>query len=155
MMEIRRCFFLLLFGFSMNIGFSQEHFIDSTNSAVNGDAMLWSPDDAPEPHDSLNDVPDSLPRFPGGQEAMMKFISDNLVYPALAREMGVSGKVYIQFVVEKDGSISNVEVMKGFDELCEREAVRVIKSMPNWTPAIGDDVPVRSRFRIPIVFNLT
>jgi protein TonB len=72
----------------------------------------------------------------------------------MAREMGMEGKVYVQFTVEKDGSIGDVKIMRGFDRECEREVIRVIKLMPNWEPGMQEGKPVRTRFTLPVVFSL-
>lgn len=95
-----------------------------------------------------------MPKFPGGEEAMQKYIYDNLKYPVVAQESGVQGRVTLRFVVTKDGSISDVQVVRGIDPSCDREALRVVKSMPRWLPGQqnGKNVPVY--FTLPIVFKL-
>jgi protein TonB len=93
--------------------------------------------------------------FAGGLEAMMKFIVKNMKYPAVARRMGVEGSVFVSFVVERDGSISEPKVIKGISAECDQEAVRVIKMMPQWKPGKQNGRPVRSRFVLPIKFRLS
>jgi periplasmic protein TonB len=93
--------------------------------------------------------------FPGGMGAFGKFLQKNLKYPAAAQRANVSGKVYIQFVVNTDGSIQNVEVLKSVGFGCDEEAVRVIKSVPRWTPGKQSGRAVRSRFTIPISYTLS
>lgn len=98
-----------------------------------------------------------MPEFIGGEEAMMDYISDNFVYPPTAREIAISGTVYINFVVEKDGSISQVSIANPNRILgygCEEEAIRVIKSMPDWKPGKQNGVNRRVQFTIPIKLNL-
>ena len=93
--------------------------------------------------------------FPGGLGALGKYLQKNLKYPAAAQRANVSGKVYVQFVVNTDGSIQNVDVIKSVGFGCDEEAVRVIKSVPRWTPGKQSGRPVRSRFTIPINFQLS
>ena len=93
--------------------------------------------------------------FPGGLGALGKYLQKNLKYPAAAQRANVSGKVYVQFVVNTDGSIQNVDVIKSVGFGCDEEAVRVIKSVPRWTPGKQSGRAVRSRFTIPINFQLS
>lgn len=94
------------------------------------------------------------PEFPGGEQAMYSFLRDNIKYPQLARENNITGKVYIKFVVEKDGSISNVRIMRDIGGGCGNEAVRVVKSMPKWKPGKQRGKAVRAEFNLPVQFNL-
>jgi protein TonB len=93
-------------------------------------------------------------QFPGGDEALLKFIHENIKYPREAIKNKISGTVYVQFVVEKDGSISDVKVVRGIGGGCDEEAVRVITKMPNWIPAKQKGIPVRFFYVIPITFVL-
>jgi len=93
-------------------------------------------------------------KYPGGDEALKKFIHENIKYPREAIKNKISGTVYVQFVVEKDGSISDVKVVRGIGGGCDEEAVRVISKMPNWIPAKQKGIPVRSFYIIPIIFVL-
>lgn len=90
----------------------------------------------------------------GGLKKFYRYIGKNLKYPSQARRMGVEGKVYIQFVVEKDGSITDIKILKGIGSGCDEEAVRVLKKAPKWKPGKQRGVPVRVRRSIPIVFKL-
>jgi protein TonB len=94
--------------------------------------------------------------FPGGIAAMGKYIQNNLQYPAMAREAGISGKCHLKFIVDETGSISNVEILKGVPgcQECDREAVRVVKSMPKWKPAKMTGRAVRCYFNLPINFKI-
>lgn len=92
--------------------------------------------------------------FPGGQAAMMKWISEHRQYPEAAKANGISGRVVVKFVVEKDGSISGVQIVKGVDRDLDQEALRLIKSMPNWYPGKNNGEPVRSYFNLPVTFRL-
>ena len=94
------------------------------------------------------------PEFPGGQSAMYKFLGENIKYPAAAQRANVSGRVFVKFVVEKDGSIGNVEVMKGIGFGCDEEAIRVIKSMPKWNPGRQNGKNVRVFYNMPVVYKL-
>ncbi len=95
-----------------------------------------------------------MPQFPGGEEALLKFIKDNLHYPKVAAEVGIEGRVTIRFVVNKIGEVTDVTVIRGLDPSCDKEAVRVVKLMPNWTPGRqnGKNVPVY--YTLPIVYKL-
>ena len=113
----------------------------------------------PEPpkHEEENkvfDIVEQQPLFPGGPAALMKYLSENTKYPVVAQENGVQGRVTVQFVVEKDGSISDVHVLRGVDPSLDREAVRVVKSMPRWTPGKQNGINVRVNYRVPVLFRL-
>lgn len=94
------------------------------------------------------------PSFPGGEEALYSFLRDNIKYPQLARENNITGKVFVQFVVEKDGSISNAKVMRDIGGGCGQEALRVVKAMPKWKPGKQRGKAVRAQFNLPVSFNL-
>ena len=98
---------------------------------------------------------EQAPQFPGGEEAMKKYISDHLVYPKRAYKKGIQGKVYVQFVIDRDGSVTNVEVVKGVHRLLNQEAIRLIANMPKWVPGWADGHEVRVRFTLPLTFKLT
>lgn len=100
------------------------------------------------------DVVDEIPSFPGGQNALMTFLAQNMVYPVKAQENGVQGRVIVSFVVETDGSITAVKVARSVDPYLDREAMRVVKAMPKWTPGKKDGKPVRVKYTIPVVFRL-
>lgn len=99
-------------------------------------------------------VVEQQPEFEGGYEAMMRFIQKNMRYPASARRMGVDGTVYVQFVVAKDGSISEVKTIRGISADCDKEAERVVNLMPNWKPGKQNGKAVFVRFVLPIKFKL-
>ena len=99
-------------------------------------------------------VVEQQPEFPGGNAAMMKFLSDNIRYPVIAQENGIQGRVICNFVVERDGSITDVQVVRGVDPSLDREAVRVIQQMPRWAPGKQRGSAVRVRFTLPVVFRL-
>lgn len=99
-------------------------------------------------------VVESMPEFPGGDAARMKFLQDNIKYPQLARESGIQGTVYVTFVVETNGRVTDVRVLRGIGGGCDEEAVRVIQMMPNWKSGKQRGKPVRVQFNMPIRFTL-
>ncbi len=92
--------------------------------------------------------------FPGGMEAMYAYIGKNLKYPELAKEKGIEGRVFVQFVIEKDGSISNVKILRGIGGGCDEAAMEMVKNMPKWKPGKQGGNPVRFQFTLPIKFEL-
>lgn len=92
--------------------------------------------------------------FPGGQAALMKWLSQNIRYPEAAQQNDIQGRVIVKFVVEKDGSIGQASIMKGVDKDLDREALRVVKKMPKWQPGKNNGVAVRSYFNLPVTFKL-
>ena len=117
--------------------------IDKTKSNITGDEVI-------KPFLIVEQMPD----FPGGTEDLMKFLRNNIQYPQMARETNIQGKVIIQFVVNKDGKISNVKVLRGIGGGCDEEAIRVVKSMPTWKPGKQNGVTVPVYFQLPISFTL-
>lgn len=98
---------------------------------------------------------DVVPEFPGGMPALMTWLGANVRYPETAQINNVQGRVVVKFVVEKNGSIAQVEVVKGVDKDLDKEAVRVVSKMPKWSPGKKDGVPVRAYFNLPVTFRLT
>ncbi len=94
------------------------------------------------------------PSYVGGVDAMFEFIKANLIYPAKARELSIEGVVFARFIVEKDGSLSNIKILRGIGGGCDEEAFRVIKLMPNWNPGKQKGNAVRVEFSLPIKFKL-
>ena len=108
-----------------------------------------------EPEDVIFYVVESMPEFPGGTQAMYKYIGENLKYPVIAQENGIQGRVVCQFTVNKDGSLVDIEVVRSAgDASLDKEAVRVIKSMPKWKPGKQRNQPVRVKFTLPVNFKL-
>jgi len=99
-------------------------------------------------------IVEQQPEFPGGEEARLRFLRDNVNYPMMAREAGIQGTVFVTFVVERDGSITGVEIIRGIGGGCDEEAVRVTRMMPRWSPGKQRNRPVRTQFRMPIRFAL-
>ena len=108
--------------------------------------------------DVKEDVPfifvDKMPEFPGGTKALLQFLASKIKYPEYAKEAGIQGRVYLNFVVEKDGSITNVTVLRPVGGGCDEEAVRVIENMPKWKPGLQHGKPVRVSFNLPVKFTL-
>ena len=105
-------------------------------------------------NDMVFDVVEVMPQYPGGQIAMMKYIMENMKYPKQAMKEGIQGRVAVRFIVEKDGSISDVKPILSVHPLLNKEAVRVVKSMPKWSPGKQNGKPVRVRFNVPVMFKL-
>jgi len=95
------------------------------------------------------------PEFKGGMSEFYNYLKNNIQYPQMAREMGISGTVYVEFVVEIDGSITNVKIKRGIGGGCDEEALRVIKSMPKWTPGQQQGKNVRVSFIVPVKFTIS
>ena len=104
--------------------------------------------------DSVYVILNLMPEYPGGNTALSTFLSTNLIYPAEAKQKSIQGRVYINFIVAKDGSIINSRVVRGIDPLLDNEALRVIKIMPKWNPGVKDGKPVDVSYVIPINFKL-
>lgn len=104
---------------------------------------------------SVFTVVDEDPEFPGGKDAMTKFIQDSLRYPQLALANNIQGKEYVTFVVEADGSITNPRILRDIGGGCGKEAIRVVKMMPKWEPGKKDGKPVRVQFNLPVNFVIT
>ena len=112
-------------------------------------------DEAADDSEVYTGVVDVMPEYPGGINAMFDFIQKNVKYPESAKDKGIEGKVYVQFVVEKDGNISDINILRGVSKDIDDEAVRVIKSMPKWKPGIQNGKPVRVQYTLPFKFQLT
>lgn len=100
------------------------------------------------------DVVEEMPVFPGGMQGMIKFLSENISYPKDAQEKKISGRVIISFVIDKDGSVGEVQTVKPLYPSLDEEAIRIVKSMPNWTPGKQKGQAVRVKYSLPISFSL-
>lgn len=100
------------------------------------------------------DIVEQMPSFPGGQSALFQYLSKNIQYPKLCEEHGIQGRVICSYIVEEDGSITDVQVRKSVHPSLDKEAVRVIQSMPKWNPGKENGLPVRVRYNLPITFSL-
>ena len=126
-----------------------------------GGAVLKAKEEikAPEPpkHEEetkIFTVVEQMPLFPGGDAALMAYLRDNIHYPTVAAENGVQGRVVVGFVVERDGSITDVNVLRSVDPSLDREAMRVVKGMPRWTPGKQNGSAVRVKYQVPVTFRL-
>lgn len=99
-------------------------------------------------------VVENMPEFPGGDLGLMKYIQKNVKYPAIAKEYNITGKVYVSFIVDRSGSVTNVKIVRGVDKNLDAEAMRVVKSLPRYTPGRQRGKAVRVMFTIPINFTL-
>lgn len=130
------------------------------NDEIGGEVLKAKEEIAqPEPpkneeENKVFDVVEEQPSFPGGQGALMSWLHDNIKYPVVAAENGIQGKVIVQFIVGKNGSISNVKVLRSVDPSLDKEAVRVVSNMPNWTPGKQNGASVNVRFTLPVTFRL-
>ena len=106
-------------------------------------------------NDTVFQMVEQMPEFPGGVEAMMHYVANNVKYPQEARDKNISGRVFVSFVIEKDGSVNEVKVMRGIGGGCDEEAVRVVKNMPKWKPGMQKGKPVRVSYMMPLNFKLT
>lgn len=142
---------------------------EKKESAVNEGEMVMGQtggvdiDPVPMPNPYINpksseevfgDVAEQMPSFPGGDRKLMEYLSENIRYPEECEEICVQGRVIVSFIVEKDGSISNVKVAKSLAPLLDKEAVRVVSGMPKWIPGRQNGVAVRVRYIIPVTFRL-
>ena len=109
---------------------------------------------APVEEEKVFDMVEQMPQFPGGQTELLKYIANHLKYPTIAAENGVQGRVTCQFVVGKDGKVRDVKVIKTLDPYCDKEAIRVIMSMPNWIPGKQNGAAVAVKYTVPITFRL-
>jgi len=110
----------------------------------------------PEPKEpeKVFEVVEQMPSFPGGDKALIEYLSNNIKYPVVAQENGVQGRVVVSFVVEKDGSITDVKVVRSVDPSLDKEAARVVKSMPRWIPGKQNGSAVRVKYNVPVSFKL-
>ena len=116
--------------------------------------VIAQPEPPKEEETKVFDVVEVMPSFPGGQGALFEWLSKNIKYPVVAEENGVQGRVIVTFVVERNGSITDVQVVKSVDPSLDKEAVRVVKSMPHWIPGKQNGSAVRVKFTVPVTFRL-
>ena len=131
---------------------------DRLAEAVRSDIAVAAPPPPPAPKPEVSnkvfDVVEEMPHFPGGAAALQAFLSSNTKYPVVAQENGVQGRVIVSFVVERDGSITEVRVVRSVDPSLDREASRVVRSMPRWSPGKQNGSAVRVKYTVPVVFRL-
>lgn len=126
----------------------------SSGSSSAGDGGGGSDDGGDDGGDEIYYVVEVQPEFPGGQQAMLQWINNHMQYPQAALDQGTQGRVYVQFVVEKNGSLTNIKVLRNIDTSLSNEAIRLVQTMPRWTPGYKDGQPVRCQVTIPITFKI-
>ena len=122
--------------------------------SISGSLFETLLDVATSKEDTVYQIAEEMPVFPGGEQAMMKFVAENINYPQEAKDKEIAGRVFVSFVVEKDGSVDEVKVMRGIGGGCDEEVVRVVKAMPKWKPGKQDGKPVRVNYMMPFNFKL-
>ena len=159
-------FFLYLFLLLSAIGFSScrhkhkviDHPIVNEMPLPNADNYYYSPvsqdKDVVSKNEHIFTVIEQMPQFPGGEEELMNYISTNLVYPGSALRDGIQGKVICRFIVTKTGRVESPEVVRSLDPACDKEAIRVVKSLPRFIPGRQDGVNVSVWYVLPVVFKL-
>jgi protein TonB len=138
---------------------TQEEVKDVTVSTVtqegDKDIVDLPPDPVVDPDaGKIFTVVEEMPSFPGGEEKLLQYVRSNIKYPSIARENGISGRVYVTFVVDKDGKINDVKLLRGIGGGCDEEALRVVKGMPDWKPGRQNGRSVSVQFNLPVNFNL-
>ena len=126
---------------------------DDKNKKVVIQAPIAAPVEDPE-ENRIHVVVERMPEFPGGEAAMNQFINRTIRYPVIAQENGIQGRVVVQFVVNTDGKIVDVEVVRGVEESLDKEAIRVVKAMPPWNPGRQGGKNVRVKYTLPIRFRI-
>jgi len=128
---------------------------ETTQSAAVPEPPVFKPR---EEQTIVDDAPfvsvEKMPEFPGGDAALFRYLGTQIKYPSIDKDLGIKGTVFVKFIVEKDGSISGVELLKGVSPTIDAEALRVVKGMPLWKPGKQRDEPVRVFFNLPIRFDL-
>ena len=140
----------------------EDLFFQLQSDSLKYDELVnWNPNEESEIVPTTNDNTiknidsvDEKPSFPGGESAMKSYLNSNVKYPAAAQENGIQGRVIVQFIIEKDGSISDVKISRSVFSSLDREALRVVKAMPKWNPGKVNGIPVRVKNEVPVVFGL-
>lgn len=125
-----------------------------TNTIEAGDTFAAEPEAVEVDADAVYDIVEEMPEFPGGKNAMLQYIRNNLEYPRKAKRRDIEGKVYVSFVIDKSGNVTDVKVVKGDEPELYEAAIEVVKSMPRWTPGKQRGVPVKVKYILPIKFEL-
>lgn len=135
----------------------EEEFMIDTEATVNTEVQEFTPivvEEEEVEEEQIFTIVEDDPEFPGGQAALMQYLQGNLRYPTMAREAGIQGTVFVTFVVERDGSITDVRILRGVGGGLDEEAIRVVQNMPPWTPGRQRGQAVRVQFNLPIRFVL-
>ncbi len=139
--------------------FNQDELAQTTNEAVTVQeevAEVKAPEviEVPEEKKEVFTIVEEMPSYPGGEAERNKFLADNIVYPQQATENGIQGTVYVSFVVDSKGNVTDVKILRGIGGGCDEEALRVVKMMPKWHPGKQNGKQVRVLFNMPIYFKL-
>ena len=127
---------------------------EAAGEVLKAKEVIAQPEPPKEEEAKVFDVVEQMPSFPGGPSALFEYLSKNIKYPVVAEENGIQGRVIVTFVVEKDGSITDVRVVKSVDPSLDKEAQRVVKSMPRWIPGKQNGSAVRVKYTVPVTFRL-
>ncbi len=127
---------------------------EAAGEVLKAKEVIAQPEPPKEEETKVFDVVEQMPSFPGGPSALMQYLSSNIKYPVVAEENGVQGRVVCTFVVERDGSITDVRVIRSVDPSLDKEAVRVVKGMPRWIPGKQNGSAVRVKYTVPVTFRL-
>ncbi|MDR2498711.1 MAG: TonB family protein [Tannerellaceae bacterium] len=143
-----------------NVKIEEREIISTEDDSKKAQEQVYVPtapvaaQDEEESAQEIFAIVEEMPSYPGGETEMMKFLRENLRYPVIAQENGVTGRVTVGFVVNRDGSIVDVAVLRGVDPSLDKEALRVVGIMPKWTPGKQRGKPVRVKFTVPVTFKL-
>ena len=132
----------------------EEELKSQEDLSLKAKEAIAQPEPPKEEETKVFDVVEQMPSFPGGPSALFEYLSKNIKYPVVAEENGIQGRVIVSFVVEKDGSITDVRVVKSVDPSLDKEAQRVVKSMPRWIPGKQNGSAVRVKYTVPVTFRL-
>ena len=127
---------------------------EAAGEVLKAKETIAQPEPPKEEETKVFDVVEQMPSFPGGPSALFEYLSKNIKYPVVAEENGIQGRVIVSFVVERDGSITDVRVVKSVDPSLDKEAVRVVKAMPKWIPGKQNGSAVRVKYTVPVTFRL-
>lgn len=127
---------------------------DAAGEVLKAKEVIAQPEPPKEEETKVFDVVEQMPQFPGGPSALFEYLSKNIKYPVVAEENGVQGRVIVTFVVERDGSITDVKVVKSVDSSLDKEAQRVVRNMPHWIPGKQNGSAVRVKYTVPVTFRL-
>lgn len=126
--------------------------------SFNNDDDIFDDDSNDTSDENDSDKPvficEDMPEFPGGDEALKKYIADNIIYPEQAKKANIQGTVFMRYIVDENGNVSNVEVLRGVDPLLDNEAIRVVKSIPTWKPGMQSGKPIKVQMSVPVKFVL-
>ncbi len=128
--------------------------VTTTNIVMDAPTPPPPPPPPPPPKAKIYDFPSQEATFPGGMEGMYKFLYSKITYPKMARNAGIQGRVFVEFVVDENGNVKNVKLLKGIGGGCDEQAINAVKALPKWTPAEQAGTKVQQRFKLPVKFEL-